>query len=138
MIVKDWMNKKIVTIDAEDSMSSAIRLLKEKNIKLLPVMKKTKMVGIVTDRDLKQVSTSEANTLEIHELLYLLTKIKVKSLMSKPPITIPVDFTIEETAQVLLKNDVSGVPVVRSKRRNRWHHYPVRHFQGYDRADRYQ
>ncbi len=115
MLVKDWMNEEFVTIESDESMSTATRLLKGKNIKLLPVMKKNKMVGIVTDRDLKRASASDATTLEVHELLYLLTKIKVKRLMSKPPITVPADYTIEETAQVLMKNEISGVPVVDSK-----------------------
>jgi acetoin utilization protein AcuB len=45
---------------------------------MLPVMKKGKLVGIVTDRDLKKASASDATTLEVHELLYLFTKIKIK------------------------------------------------------------
>jgi acetoin utilization protein AcuB len=115
MLVRDWMQREVVTIDDKDSMNSAAKLMKENNIKILPVMKKNKLVGIVTDRDLKRASASDATTLEIHELLYLLTSISVKSLMSKPPITVPADYTIEETAQVLLKNKISGVPVVGPK-----------------------
>jgi len=115
MIVKDWMHKGVVTIDAKDSMSSATKLMKENSIEILPVMKKNKLVGIVTDRDLKRASASDATTLEIHELFFLLTKVKVKDLMSVPPITVPADYTIEETAQVLLKHKISGVPVVGPK-----------------------
>jgi acetoin utilization protein AcuB len=115
MLVKDWMSREVITIDAKDSMHSATRLMKKNNIKLLPVIKRNKLVGVVTDRDLKRASASDATTLEIHELTYLLTKIKAKSLMSAPPITVPADYTIEETAQVLLKNKISGVPVVGAK-----------------------
>jgi acetoin utilization protein AcuB len=50
--------------------------------------------------------------LEIHELLYLLTKIKAKEIMTKNPITVPPDYTAEETAQVLLESKISGAPVV--------------------------
>jgi len=71
-------------------------------------------VGVITDRDLKRASASDATTLEIHELLFLLTKIKAKDLMTKDPITVPPDFTVEETAQVLLNNKISGAPVVDS------------------------
>jgi len=112
MLVKNWMSKNVITIDANDSMQDAIKLLKEYNIHMLPVMKKDKLVGIVTDRDLKKASASDATTLEVHELLYLLTKIKVKDIMTKDPITVPPDYTAEETAQVLLKNRISGAPVV--------------------------
>jgi len=79
---------------------------------MLPVMKKGKLVGIVTDRDLKKASASDATTLEVHELLYLLTKIKVKDIMTRDVITVPPDYTVEETAQVLQKNRISGAPVV--------------------------
>jgi acetoin utilization protein AcuB len=75
-------------------------------------MKNGKLVGIVTDRDLKNASASDATTLEIHELLYLLTKVKVKDIMTKDPITVPPDYTVEETAQVLLESKISGAPVV--------------------------
>ena len=107
-----WMSKGVITIDADDSMSDATRIIKESNISMLPVMKKDKLVGVITDRDLKRASASDANSLEIHELLYLLSKIKVKEIMSKDPITVPPDFTVEETAEILMKNKISGVPVV--------------------------
>lgn len=112
MLVKNWMSKGVITVDVDDSMSDATRIIKEHNISMLPVMKKGKLVGVITDRDLKRASASDANSLEIHELLYLLSKMKVKEIMSKDPITVPPDFTVEETAEVLMKNKISGVPVV--------------------------
>ena len=115
MLVKNWMSKKVITADVNDSMADAMKLLKEHHIRMLPVMKKDKLVGILTDRDLKRASASDATTLEIHELLYLLSRIKVKDLMTKNPITVPPDYTVEETACVLLDNKISGVPVVDGK-----------------------
>jgi len=112
MLVKNWMSKNVITIDANDSMQNATKLLKEHGIRMLPVMKKNRLVGIVTDRDLKKASASDATTLEIHELLYLLSEIKVKEIMTKDPITVPPDYTAEETAQVLMDSKISGVPVV--------------------------
>ena len=112
MLVKNWMSKNVITIDANDSMQNATKLLKEHGIRMLPVMKKNRLVGIVTDRDLKKESASDATTLEIHELLYLLSEIKVKEIMTKDPITVPPDYTAEETAQVLMDSKISGVPVV--------------------------
>ena len=112
MLVKNWMSKDVITVDVNDSMQDAMRLLREHDIRMLPVMKKDRLVGIVTDRDLKKASASDATTLEVHELLYLLTKIKVKDIMTKDPITVPQDYTVEETAQVLLESKISGAPVV--------------------------
>ena len=112
MLVKNWMSKNVITVDIKDSMSDAIRLLKEHNFRMLPVIKKGNLAGIITDRDLKKASASDATTLEIHELLYLLEKIRIEDIMVKEVITVPANFTVEETAQVLLKNKISGVPVV--------------------------
>ena len=112
MLVNHWMSKQVITINENDSMNNAMHLLKKHNIRMLPVMKQGKLVGIVTDRDLKSASASDATSLEIHELLYLISKIKVKELMTKNPITVPLDYTIEETAEVLLKHKISGVPVI--------------------------
>ena len=82
---------------------------------MLPVMKNSKLVGIVTDRDLKRASPSDANTLEVHELLFLISKIKVKEIMTENPVTLPFDFTVEEAAEVLLEKKISGAPVVDGK-----------------------
>ncbi|MDX2439831.1 MAG: CBS and ACT domain-containing protein [Desulfobacterales bacterium] len=112
MLVKKWMSKNVITADINDSMQDAIKLLKENEIKMLPVMKKDKLVGIVTDRDLKRASASDATSLDVHELLFLLSKIKIKDIMTKDPIMIPQDFTVEETAEILLKNKISGAPVI--------------------------
>ena len=112
MLVKNWMSKDVVTIDADDSMQNAIYILQEKNIKVLPVMEKGKIVGIITDRDLKKASPSDATTLDMHELLFLISKIKIRDLMKKPVYTVPPDLTIEEAAEMLLEKRISGLPVV--------------------------
>ena len=112
MLVRNWMSKNVVTVDVDDSMHDAMKLLKQHDIRMLPVMKKGKLVGILTDRDLKRASASDATTLDVHELLYLVSKIKIKDIMTKNPITVPPDYTVEETAERLLKNKISGVPVV--------------------------
>ena len=112
MLVKTWMSKEVITVDSDASMQEAIELLKENNILMLPVMKKSKLVGIITDRDLKRASASDANSLEIRELKYLISEIKVHEMMSKDPVTVPFDYTLEETAEVLLSHKISGAPVV--------------------------
>ena len=115
MLVKDWMTRNVVTIEQDGSMDEAIRLMKEKSVRKLPVMKHGKLVGIVTDRDIKRASASDATTLDVHELLYLIARIKVKNIMTREPISVPPDFTVEETAEMMLKKRISGVPVVDSR-----------------------
>ena len=117
MLVKNWMNSPVVTIEANDSMEKAIELMKEHCIKTLPVMDNDKLVGIVTDRDLKRASASDATTLAVYELFDLLTKVKVKKIMTKDPVTVHPDFTIEEAANLLRKRRISGAPVVNGQNR---------------------
>ena len=112
LLVENWMNPNVITVDADDSMLDATKLLKEHNIRHLPVLEKGKLVGVVTDRDLKRASASDATTLEAHELLYLIANIKVREIMTKNPITVPYNFTIEEAAEILLQAKISGMPVV--------------------------
>ncbi len=112
MIVKYWMNREVITADINDSMQDAINLLKENNIRRLPIMKKGSLVGIVTDKDLLKASPSDATGLDMHELLYLMARIKVKNIMTKDPIVVPFDYTIQEAAEILLEKKISGLPVV--------------------------
>jgi len=112
MLVKNWMTKTVITVDVKDSMQDAINSLKEYAIPMLPVMKKGNLVGIVTDRDLKSASPSNTTTLEVHELLFLISEIKVRNIMTKDPITVPSDFTVEEAAELFLRKGISGAPVV--------------------------
>ncbi len=116
MLVKYWMTKDVTTIDVADSMHQAINLMKQHQTAFLPVTKKGSLVGIITDRDIKRASASDATSLDIHELIYLLSQIKVSDIMTKNPLTVPPDFTIEETADLLLKNRISGAPVVENEK----------------------
>ena len=112
MLVKNWMSKPVVTIAADDSMHKAIRLMSEHSIKTLPVLKNDTLVGIVTDRDLKRASASDATTLAVYELLDLLSKIKIKQVMTKDPVTVHPEYTIEEAANLLRQKRISGAPVI--------------------------
>ena len=112
MLVGNWMTKDVISVDVNDSMQDAAKLIRGHKIKHLPVMENGKLVGIVTDRDLKRASASDVTTLEIHELLFLISEIKIGDIMTKDPITIPLDCTIDEAAQILLEHKLSGAPVV--------------------------
>ena len=112
LLVENWMNPNVITVDADDSMLDATKLLKEHNIRHLPVLEKGKLVGVITDRDLKRAAPSDATALEAHELLYLIANIKVREIMTKNPITVPYNYTIEEAAELLLQARISGMPVV--------------------------
>lgn len=117
MLVRNWMNPTVLSVEAHTSMAEALNLMKENQIRTLPVFDREALVGVLTDRDLKRASASDATLLEIHELLHLLTRIKVRDIMSRNPITIPENYTVEEAAEVLRDHHFSGAPVVDAKGR---------------------
>jgi acetoin utilization protein AcuB len=90
----------------------ASRLMKQKGFQHLPVVRQGRLTGIVSDRDLKEAQPSKATTLDIHELYYLLDKLKVKKVMSKNPHTVSGDETTDKAAALMLKHDISALPVV--------------------------
>lgn len=83
MLVKDFMTRNPITIAPETSFSEALKLMKQNKIKRLIVMKDEKIVGIVTEKDLLYASPSKATTLNIWELHYLLSKLKIEEIMTK-------------------------------------------------------
>jgi acetoin utilization protein AcuB len=116
MFVKFWMSTPVITVDAQDSMRMAMKLLDRHRIHSLPVMKKGKLVGMVTDRDIKQKSASDATTLTVHEVKFLLSRIKVAEIMTRPPITVSSESTLEQTARILMEKNISGAPVVTARK----------------------
>ncbi len=115
MLVREWMTPDVITVDENTSMMKALHIMKENRIRRLPVLSRGKLVGIVSDRDLKEASPSKATTLDVHELYYLLAEIKVKEIMTKNPITIRPEETVERAAVIMLENKISGMPVVNSQ-----------------------
>ena len=115
MLVKDWMSKDPITINDDTSMMKAIHLMKQNRFRRLPVLQEGRLVGIVSDRDLKEASPSKATTLDVHELYYLLSELQVKDIMTRDPITVALDDTVEHAAQLMLENTISGLPVTDEK-----------------------
>jgi acetoin utilization protein AcuB len=112
MPVKNVMSQNLITIEEEASMMKASKLMKDHKIHHLPVLSKGRLVGIISDRDLKEAQPSKATTLDIHELYYLLDKVSVKSLMSPNLFTIRPEATLEKAAAIMQREDISALPVV--------------------------
>lgn len=113
MLVKDWMSKSPVTAKPATSIMKAAKLMKENGFGRLPVVDDDgKLVGIVSDRDIKEASPSKATTLDMHELYYLLSEIKVADIMTKTVISVSPDDTVEKAAVLMLRHSVGGMPVV--------------------------
>ncbi len=113
MLIKYWMTADPVTVTPDTSVMKASQLMKENNVRRLPVVdEKGALVGIVSDRDLKEASPSKATTLDVHELYYLLSELKVKDIMSRKVMTIDLDDTVEKAAVIMLEHKITGLPVV--------------------------
>jgi acetoin utilization protein AcuB len=115
MLVQNWMSSEVITVDEDDSMAKASKLMKQNGIQHLPVLKKGRLVGIISDRDLKEAQPSKATTLDIYELYHLLDEVKVKSIISRSLFTTTHMETVEKAAATLLKHHISALPVVSSE-----------------------
>jgi acetoin utilization protein AcuB len=116
MIINEWMTKDVITVDPEASMMRAAKLMKEKGIRRLPVVDdKGKLLGLLSDRDVKEASPSKATTLDVHELYYLLSEIKVKNIMTPNPVTIRDTDTVLKCAAIMHDKKISGLPVLNDK-----------------------
>ncbi|MFV9646097.1 MAG: CBS domain-containing protein, partial [Desulfobacterales bacterium] len=115
MLIKDWMSESVFTVDVNDSMQHAMKLLQKHEIRMLPVMEKGKLVGVLSDRDIKKASASSATLLGTYDIHAIIEKIQIKEIMTRDPVTVPFDYTVEETAELIFLHKISGVPVVNHK-----------------------
>ena len=113
MIIARRMTRNPVTATPDMSVGEASDLMKREKIHRLPVLDKDKnLVGVVTEKDVLHASPSPASSLSIHEMAYLLSKLKVKDLMTRDVVTITEDTTVEEAARLMVDQDLSCLPVV--------------------------
>jgi len=111
------MKTNLLTVTPETSVFKARELMDEHKISHLPVTDgKARMLGIITDRDLKEAWASSATTLSVYELTYVLQKLAVSSVMSKNVITATPDMTIERAARIILDNKIGALPVVKDEK----------------------
>jgi acetoin utilization protein AcuB len=112
MLVKDWMSRPVITIAPDDSMRAARTLMNSNSIGALPVIRKDKLVGLLTERDLARAEASDASSLDAHEMIYLLEKVTVDKLMQTSPVTVEFDATLSEAANLFLENKIQSLPVM--------------------------
>ena len=110
--VGDWMTKNPITVDAGASIIEAIHLLRERNIRRLPVVKAGRLVGLVTERMLLGYMPAKATTLDQWEMHYLLSKTPVTEAMNPTPHTVRADTPLSEAARLLHDRKLNGVIVV--------------------------
>lgn len=111
-LVRNWMTPNPITITPQTTLPEAHRLMNEHNVRRLPVVNKGKLVGIVTRGDVREAQASDATTLSVYELNYLLDQIPAKEFMAYEPITVSADAPIGEAARRMLQHKIGGLPVV--------------------------
>lgn len=112
MFVHEWMTQDPQTVARKTPVMEAMQMLREGGYRRLPVVDGNKLVGIVTDRDLKDATPSKASTLSVYELNYLLSKLSVKEVMKSPVISVNPDDPVERAALLMEEHKISGLPVV--------------------------
>ena len=116
MKARDIMSTNVVAVDEKTSIYDARKIMEAHKIRRLPVVKKGKLVGLVTERMLLKASPSPATSLSIHELHYLLAKMTVKDIMVKAPYTISPDMPVEEALQLGQEKGYGAFPIVEDGR----------------------
>jgi acetoin utilization protein AcuB len=112
MFVADWMTKQVITVGPDESVSHAMRLMKDRGIKHLPVVGPHGVLGVISDRDIRAYTPSKATALDVYEINYLLAKATVKDAMGPQLKTTAPDSPVEEAALLLLEGDIGCLPVL--------------------------
>ena len=115
MLVGQRMSRPVITVSPDLPITDALNLLKRENIRRAPVVKRGKLVGIITIADIMNASPSQATSLSIWEVNYLLSKITVQDVMTKEVLTVPEDIPIEDAARLMADTKIGGLPVMRGK-----------------------
>ena len=114
--VRDHMSLSPLTIGAEDSLQTAIDLLHKHNIRELPVVEHGRLIGIVTDRDLRQVAPSYPVFRDQQEIRYHLQNLKVAAAMTVDPLVVSPETSLVEAAKLLHTHRVGSLPVVEDEK----------------------
>ncbi|MBI3328440.1 MAG: CBS domain-containing protein [Nitrospinae bacterium] len=102
----------MITISPDQSLQMAKERMRKHGIRRLAVVRNGRLVGIVTDRDVRQAWASPATSLSTHELLYLLERVKVEEIMTPRVFTVTPDTPLLEAARLLHDRKIGGLPVV--------------------------
>jgi len=113
MLVGERMSHPVITISPKTPMQEAHKLMRDEKISRLPVVnERGKLIGIITESDLLHASPSDATSLSVWEMNYMLSKVTVEKIMTREVITTQKDTPLEEAARKMVDNKIGGLPVV--------------------------
>ena len=116
MLVRDIMQTHPVSATLETRLPHLLRLLQRRGFRHLPVVDSGKLVGIISDRDLKQSMISAASTTEGRERARLLEELTAGQIMARTVVTIGPMFGVEEAARLMATRKISALPVTEGDR----------------------
>lgn len=114
--VREWMSADPITVPKNYPIMEAHELMRERKIRRLPVVEDGRLVGILTLGDVRGAEPSEATSLSIYELNYLLSRLTVDRVMTHPVITVDHETTVDVAARMMLENKIAGLPVMDGER----------------------
>jgi len=112
MYVLNNMTSNPYTVTPDATIAETLELMRQKKVRRLPVLENGRLVGIITERKLLEVSPSPATSLSVFEINYLLAKTKVGSLMTRDVYTVMPGTLLEEAARIMRDHDVGALPVL--------------------------
>ena len=113
MLVRELMTPNPVTVHPDTSVPEALRLMRERKVRRLPVVDSHgRLVGIVSDKDLLYASPSPATTLAVWEIPEILGKLKVEKVMTHDVVTVSEKTPLEEAARLMADRKIGGLPVM--------------------------
>ncbi len=113
MLIKERMSYPVISLPPDMAVHDARNLFKQENIRRAPVIKRGKLVGIVSEQDLINATPTKATSLSRWEINYLLSKLTVGEIMTKKVTTIDENTPIEQAARIMADEKIGGLPVTR-------------------------
>ena len=116
MLVGERMKKPVITVPPEMPIQEALVKMSKERVSRFPVVdKKGKLIGVVSEDDLLHASPSDATSLSVWEINYLVSKITVERVMTTDVVTVREDTPLEEAARIMADHRIGGLPVVRGE-----------------------
>lgn len=112
MYAHDYMTKAVVTAAPDDLVVDVQKIMKQQGIRHVPVLEGSSLVGIVSLNSLRDAAPSKATDLSMHEIHFLLSKMKIKDVMKTDVVTCGPDDHVEDIAKEMQTKRIGAVPVV--------------------------
>ena len=116
MLVRDVMTPSVITVTSEQTLRDAVDLLRSKHIRQLPVVNGTKLIGIITDRDIKRATPSVLSGVDRDEYDRILDETKIGQFMTKEPMTLTPDTPLKVAVHIFVTQKIGALPIVESGR----------------------